>query len=93
MNGPVNPQPSSFDAMSRRRLLQAAGIGALPLGLPGMVAAGVDEKRGLGKGAAQKSCIFILLCGGPSHIDTWDLKPTAPDTIRGPYQPISTKVP
>ncbi len=35
----------------------------------------------------------MLLCGGPSHLDTWDLKPGAPDTIRGPYQPISTSVP
>ena len=68
-------------------------MSALPLALPGMVAAGVDAKRGLGKGAAEKSCIFILLCGGPSHLDTWDLKPDAPDTIRGPYKPIDTAVP
>ncbi|MBI2826971.1 MAG: DUF1501 domain-containing protein [Planctomycetia bacterium] len=79
--------------ISRRRLLQAGGIGALTLGLPGMVAAGVDSKRGLGGGAADKSCIFILLCGGPSHLDTWDLKPAAPAEIRGPYQPIATTVP
>ncbi|HUQ70456.1 MAG TPA: DUF1501 domain-containing protein [Planctomycetaceae bacterium] len=89
----MHAQRSMFDAMSRRQLLQAAGIGALPLGLPGMVAAGVNEQRGLGRGAAEKSCIFVLLCGGPSHIDTWDLKPNAPDTIRGPYKPISTTVP
>lgn len=88
------PIPSSLtDAISRRHLLQAAGIASLPLGLPGMVAAGVDQQRGLGKGAAEKSCIFILLCGGPSQLDTWDLKPQAPDTIRGPYSPIATKVP
>src|SRR5205814_2040804 len=37
--------------------------------------------------------IFILLCGGPSHLDTWDLKPDAPDGIRGPYKPIATAVP
>ncbi len=79
--------------ISRRTMLQAAGLGALPLGLPGTVAAGVDPKRGLGKGPAKKSCIFILLCGGPSHVDTWDLKPDAPDTIRGPYSPIATQVP
>ncbi len=83
----------SMAAISRRQALQAAGASALPLGLPGMVAAAVDPKRGLGKGAAKKSCIFILCCGGPSHLDTWDLKPEAPDTIRGPYQPIPTKVP
>jgi len=78
---------------SRRTLLQAAGIGALPLGLPGSVSAGVDSGRPLGRGAAERSCIFILLCGGPSHIDTWDLKPEAPDTIRGPYSPIASRVP
>ena len=78
---------------SRRRLLQAGGLSALTLGLPGMVAAGVDGKRALGKGAAEKSCIFILLCGGPSHLDTWDLKPGAPAEIRGPYQPIASAVP
>lgn len=58
-----------------------------------MVAAGVDEKQRLGKEASQKSCIFILLCGGPSQLDTWDLKPEAPHTIRGPYQPIASRVP
>src|SRR5262245_13546413 len=79
--------------LSRRQLLQAGGLGGMTLGLPGIVAAGVDAERGLGRGAAEKSCIFILLCGGPSHLDTWDLKPEAPDTIRGPYQPISTTVP
>jgi len=79
--------------ISRRQLLQAGGISALTLGLPGMVAAGVDGNRGLGGGAAQKSCIFVLLCGGPSHVDTWDMKPEAPAEIRGPYKPIATKVP
>src|SRR5262249_32444426 len=79
--------------ISRRRLLQAGGIGALTWGLPGMVAAGVDSGREIGGGAAEKSCIFILLCGGPSHLDTWDLKPEAPAEIRGPYKPIATAVP
>ena len=80
-------------AISRRQLLQAAGVGAMALGSPGMVGAGVDPNQGLGRGAAAKSCIFVLLCGGPSHLDTWDLKPEAPAEIRGPYQPISTRVP
>ena len=43
--------------------------------------------------ASKKCCIFLLLCGGPSHIDTWDLKPDAPIEVRGPYKPIRTKVP
>ena len=63
------------------------------MGVPGMVAAGFEDKPGRKPGAADKSCIFVLLCGGPSHLDTWDLKPEAPDGIRGPYKPIATSVP
>jgi hypothetical protein len=63
------------------------------MGLPGTVAASVDASRGLRGVAAERSCIFVLLCGGPSHLDTWDLKPDAPDNIRGPYRPIATTVP
>ncbi len=84
-------QPPSL--ISRRQLLQAGGIGALTVGLPGMVAARVNADRPLPGFAAEKSCIFLLLCGGPSHLDTWDLKPGAPEGIRGPYKPIATTVP
>jgi len=83
----------SSKLVARRRLLQAGGIGALAMGLPGTVAASVDTNRGLRGEAAPKSCIFVLLCGGPAHLDTWDLKPEAPDDIRGPYRPIATSVP
>jgi hypothetical protein len=84
-------QPSTL--ISRRQLLQAGGIGALALGVPGMVAARLEGERSFRGVAADKSCIFLLLCGGPSHLDTWDLKPAAPEGIRGPYRPIATKVP
>jgi hypothetical protein len=84
---------STSGLISRRRLLQVGGLGALSLATPGMVAARVDGKKAGDGGAAEKSCIFLLLCGGPSHLDTWDLKPSAPAEIRGPYQPIATKVP
>jgi hypothetical protein len=87
----VKRQP--FPLSSRRQFLQASGIGALTLGLPGMVAARLDGERSLRGVAAERSCIFLLLCGGPSHLDTWDLKPEAPEGIRGPYRPIATKVP
>ena len=79
--------------LNRRQALIVGGMGALSLGMPGMVM-GSDKLDASGKAvAAEKSCIFVLLCGGPSHVDTWDMKPDAPDTIRGPYQPIATKVP
>ena len=64
MNHPLSDKRQQSTLISRRRLLQAGGIGALTLGSPGMVAAGVDGNRALGGGAAEKSCIFILLCGG-----------------------------
>ena len=89
----MNPPSNQGHALSRRQLLQASGIGALNLAFPGMVTASVDADRPLGSGAAEKSCIFLWLCGGPSHLDTWDLKPDAPEDIRGPYRPIATTVP
>jgi hypothetical protein len=89
----LSDRRQSSNVITRRQLLHAGGIGALTLGLPGTVAAVVDSDRGLGRGAAEKSCIFILMCGGPSHLDTWDLKPEAPAEIRGPYKPIATSVP
>ena len=79
--------------LNRRQALVAAGMGTLSMGMPGMVM-GADKVDKSGKAvAAEKSCIFVLLCGGPSHVDTWDMKPEAPTTIRGPYKPIATKVP
>ena len=78
---------------NRRQALIAGGLGALSLGMHGSVI-GNDKIDDQGKAvAAEKSCIFVLLCGGPSHVDTWDLKPDAPLDYRGPYRPIETKVP
>jgi hypothetical protein len=79
--------------MNRRQALIASGLGTLSLGLPGAVM-GADKLDASGNAvASDKSCIFILLCGGPSHVDTWDMKPDAPLDYRGPYEPIATKVP
>ena len=79
--------------MNRRQALIVGGLGALSLGMPGVVM-GSDKLDSQGNAvAAEKSCIFVLLCGGPSHVDTWDMKPDAPASIRGPYRPIATKVP
>ena len=38
------------------------------------------------------NCILLRLVGGPSHLDTWDMKPDAPASIRGPFKPIDTNV-
>lgn len=79
--------------LNRRQALIASGLGMLSLGMPGVVM-GSDKVDASGNAvASEKSCIFVLLCGGPSHVDTWDMKPGAPQDFRGPYQPIATKVP
>ena len=59
----------------------------------GVVAAAVPGNSSGSMVPADKSVIFILLCGGPSHLATWDLKPDAPPEIRGPYKPAATSVP
>lgn len=79
--------------MNRRQALIASGLGTMSMSMPGAVM-GSDKVDASGKAvASEKSCIFVLLCGGPSHLDTWDMKPEAPVEYRGPYMPISTKVP
>lgn len=42
--------------------------------------------------AREINCIQLFLVGGPSHLDTWDLKPGAPENVRGPFKPIKTNV-
>jgi hypothetical protein len=46
--------------------------------------------RGAGRA---KAVILIFNCGAPSHLDLWDLKPDAPDTVRGLFHPIASNVP
>src|SRR3954451_22642542 len=43
-------------------------------------------------GRAQ-ACILLYMDGGPSHLDLWDLKPSAPLEVRGPFTPIATSLP
>lgn len=74
----------------RRRMLQIGGLGMLGLSLPRLLKA---EDRKPGRAARAKSVIFLYQFGGPSHLDTFDLKPDAPDAYRGPYKPIASKTP
>ena len=87
---------NSFDTLSRRRLVQLGAGGYLGLNLGGVMraeaASGASEPL---PGSLQplKSCILVFYYGGPSHLDTYDLKPHAPSEVRGEFQPISTTVP
>jgi hypothetical protein len=48
---------------------------------------------GRGTGRQISSCILLFYYGGPSHLDTWDLKPNTPREVRGQFRGISTRVP
>jgi len=76
--------------VSRRHLLQAGGAGLLGLNLPGILAA---ESMQPGGHARAKSVVFLFLFGGPSQLETFDMKPEAADTIRGPFRPIAARTP
>jgi hypothetical protein len=92
---PNSPQPG----ISRRAALQ---IGAL--GFTGLLWSDLLAKHSaagqVGPGSSElaatfgkaKSCILIFNYGGPSHLDTWDLKPDVPAEIRGEFQPMPTNV-
>ncbi len=75
---------------TRRDFLSAAATGAAGLAIPGIAPANARPPLPLG---TAKSCIFINLVGGPSHLDTFDPKPDAPAEYRGPFSPIKTTVP
>lgn len=76
--------------ISRRRFVQTASWGAA-FGTPWLKTLAVHAAADAA--APPKSCILLWMTGGPSHIDTFDLKPDAPDDIRGEFRPIETTVP
>src|SRR5438128_418628 len=79
----------------RREFLRLGG----GLAVAGFSAAGLAAKdatpssRPTAAKAGARSCILVYLLGGPPHLAMWDLKPNAPAGIRGPFQPIATRVP
>jgi uncharacterized protein (DUF1501 family) len=79
------------DRLSRRSFLQLGAAGLTSLGLPQLFQA---REAAAKAGAAAKDTRVILLWleGGPSHIDLWDMKPSAPAEYRGYWRPIPTNV-
>lgn len=80
--------PITSGRISRRALLTAGAIGGgLTLGRL------LRAEAQAGTSASTKAVINIHLDGGPPHLDMIDLKPDAPQEIRGEFQPIATKIP
>ena len=78
---------------SRRQLLKVGGLGLLGLTLPKVLEAETRNAQRDPRNAPEaraKAVIFLYQFGGPSHIDLFDMKPNAPEGIRGSHKPIST---
>jgi Protein of unknown function (DUF1501) len=89
-------------ALSRREVIRAGGLSLFGLGLPRFLEAqATTEDSARSSGPARlsgsfgkaKSCILLFMWGGPAQQETWDLKPDAPEQVRGEFRPIATNVP
>ena len=77
------------DGILRRDFLKAGALVGAGLGLSDYLSL---AKAGSVAGKA-KAAVYVRLAGGPSHMDTFDMKPDASDTHRGEFKEISTNVP
>ncbi len=77
------------DGVTRRDFLKIGGLALGGLSLPQLLAA--EAQAGISN--SHKAVIMIFLAGGPPHQDMFDMKPEAPEGIRGEYKPIATNVP
>ena len=83
---PLRQTRRSFVQLGLSGLLtHGVGIGAFPTELV--------AKANAGSRKPIQSCILIMYYGGPSHVDTWDMKPNASVEVRGEFKPISTSIP
>ena len=77
------------DGLSRRSFVQIGGLGLGGISLQEVLRAQSNAPVK----TSEKSVIMIYLPGGPTHLDTVDMRPHAPQEIRGPFSPIQTAVP
>lgn len=78
---------------SRQHLARRNFLRLGSLGLGGLMLGDLLRLRAEERAERTKSVIMVLLRGGPSHIDMYDMKPEAPAEIRGEFKPVATKTP
>jgi hypothetical protein len=86
-------QHRSWAGHTRRDFLRIGAVGTLGLSLPTLLQAQQETPSPNRREARARSVILVYLGGGLSHHDSFDLKPDAPEEIRGIYSPIATNVP
>jgi len=79
------------DSITRRSFLQVGGLAVGGLTLPAFFQ--LQAQAAPAQPRSDKSVIMICLGGGPSHIDTYDMRPEAPAEYRGEFAPAASKVP
>jgi len=79
--------------LPRRALLRAGVAGATGITLPDLLRAADKPESGGLSSLSDKSLIVLWLWGGPSHMETFDMKPEAPLEYRGDFRPVPTNVP
>jgi hypothetical protein len=79
------------DGLTRREVLRAGAVGLGGLTLPALLRL-EQAAAAAGRKARARSVVLLFLNGGPSQLDMWDLKPEAPEEIRGTFKPIATNV-
>lgn len=88
-----NPDHRHATGIVRREFLQVGFSGFLGLGTAGLLAGRAAAGPAVTDGPRARSMILVFLTGGLSHLDSLDMKPDAPEGIRGEFKPISTSVP
>ncbi|MSR54682.1 MAG: DUF1501 domain-containing protein [Gemmataceae bacterium] len=76
-----------------RRSFLATGLTPIGLGLSDLSRLRAAPSSPTTDKRRRNSCVFLFLFGGPSQIDLWDMKPNAPDNVRGEFKPTPTRVP
>src|SRR4051794_38370805 len=87
------PRQRYCDGLTRRSFLKIGGLAMGGLGLPELLRAEATTRGATGHGRGHKSVIMVYLSGGLAHQDTFDLKPEAPEEVRGEFRPIDTRLP
>lgn len=90
----MNNQSWLHPRMPRRAAIQAGAIGLLGLGLNHLTGLRqATSADGILPAGRAKSCIFVFLSGGLAQHESFDMKPEAPENIRGEFRPIATRTP